>query len=58
MNNPANQPSHRPLREGEIMQKGDETEIADGWWRPILGDFIGKRWTEAIYRPMRRPVKD
>lgn len=54
-----NQPSHRPLREGDVIQDGDiVSRLAGASWEPVPRSWIGEAWTDEISYPMRRPVKD
>lgn len=56
--NTANQPSHRPLREGEMIQDEDEFQTDDpNVWEPVPRCWFGSKYSH-IFAPMRRPVRD
>lgn len=60
MNDKTNQPSRRPLREGEKIEAGDEWQANRflPLWLPAPRYLIGKKWNSDEHAPMRRPVKD
>lgn len=58
MSEPTNQPSHRPLREGEVIEDNDEAERAPNIWEQVTPGSVGNKYRPGYHVPMRRPVKD
>lgn len=49
------QPNHRPLREGEIIQEGDEYHWQGNTRYPVRV-CIGQKYSKRGHAPIRRPA--